>query len=172
MKSPGARMAVFVITTIIFAGCGYWLYAWVQNGLLFHKDDELAFCLRLLILILPFLATLAISLIYEAEVEGSDLWKVTLSIIAICVIFGTMTMGSPLHKFIPNINRWACILQIAIPLVSIYLCSVPYVLKEQKNSAYINAEYQRLMRERESSYSSSHNTTPTDAYGRPTGKPF
>ena len=42
----------------------------------------------------------------------------------------------------------------------------------EKNSAYINAEYQRLMRERESSYSSSRSETPTDAYGRPTGKPF
>lgn len=170
----------FWVSTLIAIGCGICLYFCHRSGLLL-EDSIKAACFALAMLALPFAASAIIGLVFDATVEGEDeefeLWKVTLAVAIAFPVLGIMLLESGLSRIFPINAKLVVDAQIALPLIINYLLTLWAIFGDKKNRPLYYSEEDYIRKkvkemERAGTGTSTTGETPTDPYGRPTGRGY
>ena len=166
----------FLAATVVSAACGIGLYFCHKSGVLLGDGID-AFCYAAAMLGASFVTCLIIGLIFHAEVAGENddvaLWKVSLGVVIACVILGIMLVESPLPRIFSIDPQWVVTGQIGLPILINY-CLILWAIfadKSHRPLYYSEENYIRRQAEKRLKYGGSSPThTPTDPYGRPTGR--
>ena len=120
-----------------------------------------------------------IGLVFDATVEGEDeefeLWKVTLAVAIAFPLLGIMLLKPGLSRIFPINTKLVVDAQIALPLIINYLLTLWAIFGDKKNRPLYYSEEDYIRKkvkemERAGTGTSATRETPTDPYGRPTGR--
>ena len=162
----GIRLLVFLLTTAICGGCGYWIYFWSQSGQLYSTGFKAMF-LRMSILAIPYILTLILDHFYYPEAGEMEFTALSLMLNFFFPIAGTICASA---GFFGISSKLYCILQVAIPLGLTYLMCIQAIL-------CYNYPPQRVYRSEDchEPYLTNTYTAPIkdlDSHGLPSGKGY
>ena len=172
------RWIAFGITTAIFGLSALWLFLTAQNNQLITYTDGWRSWLHLLVFVLPFLISIAVSEWYQGffltKNDVIEIWKLTLGAIAIPVIGHLPDVNTVLASLCNVDAAVLAMWEYAIPLAFIYLLSIPFILFKFKYTpppepVISNEEHRRMLQEKYEMFVEAPppQEEDTDAYGRP-----
>lgn len=172
------RRISFLITTVIFAAGAFWLFWTYRNGQRITAENGWKSWLNLLVFVLPFLISVAVSEWYQGffmtKNDYIEIWKPALGVIAIPVIGHLPHVNEVLALLLEMDAATLAVWEYAIPLAIIYLLAVPFILFKFRYTpppepTISDEEHRKMLREKYEMFVEAPppQEEETDAYGRP-----
>jgi len=158
LTTRGLKLTALILSTLICVGCGVAAYVTYQSGLLKETESDAAFLANVLVIGLPFGASLALSFLCDNKV-----WPISLGTIIFAYAANFMIVKShfPVDSFLPPV--WREMIALFLPIGMSFICCLIAIFSKEKMDYTTEppAAYA------EPSVSSSTKSPGTGAYGFP-----
>lgn len=161
MKKSGHKAIFALLSTLLCGAGGGFMYWMMQQGRL-NVVSEDTILMSAVSLVLPVLLCVVIAIITEHHT-----WQAAIGCTVFCWAVGSLSADSGFFNYVMGENAVLIrtLFTFFLPLVLTYLGSLFCIFKEK--------EYEYTYPSSNNTYySPSTNETETDAYGRPTGRPY
>ena len=165
------KRTAFLISTAATVAVGVAVAIFHQNRYILETDSMLALVPTILMLGIPFAVASILGICFDAEIEGNsndvELWKVSLGVTILIPVVCLLGLENGWPKSWGVDPIWFVDALFVLPAVINYLFALWAAFRDPKaHKHYYPTPDSTPV------YPTTTTETETDAYGRPTGKPF